>query len=330
MIITQRKTRSRLPSVILLAATACALAACTGELENAAPPANVLTFTIPGFDVPVGREIQRCYYYKVPSDVDLDIATLRMDTTAGSHHFQVYVSDVEDYPDGASEECFRIVDFERWHMVFASQSATLEWGLPQGVAVRLNAGQQLMIQTHYINTGALKTPGGVGGGTLTMVEAPPGSVKTHMGAIFGVNYDIHLPPHQKATADANCVFPREGKIAALTGHYHFFGKNFRAKIVDATGANDRDPFYEVAGFNELRFDTWPEAQAPVVPANSAINWHCDYENTSDKELVFGAQEVDHEHCNMFAFYYPAEPQEFRPCRNNDRDGDNRQDNGQTP
>lgn len=308
-------------AALLIAAT-CALTACTGELEDAPPPANEITFTIPPFDVPVGLEVQRCYYYKVPTDVDVDIDKLRMDTTLGSHHFQVYVGDGEDYPEGFSEECFRIVDFERWHMVFASQNETLEWAFPSGVAMRLKAGQQLMIQTHYINTGSLMTPGGIGGGTLTMVEADPATVTTHMGAIFSVNYDIHLPAHQMANAEASCMFPNGATLAALTGHYHFFGLDFEAHVMDTPTTMAPEPFYKVTDFKELRFDTWAQASAPVIPSNGGIDWKCNYFNTLDQELVFGAKETDHEHCNMFVFYYPAEPQEFRVCKKDDRDGTN--------
>ena len=280
-------------------------------------PASLRTFelVVPPFPVPAGQEVQRCYYMKFPSDVDVDVGSLTLDISPGSHHFQVYVND-ENLPDG-SEPCFQVVDFNRWHLTFATQTAAMGWTLPEGVAMHFKANQQVMIQTHYVNAGALSTPSGIGGGTLHFHEMK--GAKTHLGSIFAVNHDIHLPPHQMSSVDAMCPFDHDVKIAALSGHYHFTGLDFTATHWSPSGS-DPNPFYKVTGFSDLRFQTWAEADAPAFAAGTAIDWHCDYNNTNDYELVFGARESNHEHCNMFVFYWPAEPQEFRVCLKHDSDG----------
>lgn len=291
-----------------------ATAAATLLLSCGRRGARDFSLDVPPFPVPQGSEVQRCYYMKFPAGADVDIGSLDLATEPGSHHFQVYVND-EDLADG-SEPCFRVVDFTRWHLVFASQTSSMGWTLPDGVAMRFKAHQQVMIQTHYVNAGPLLTPTGIGGGRLTFHEAS--NVRTHLGAIFAVNHDIHLPPHQVSSADALCAFDRDVKLAALTGHYHFTGTDFLARKSD--GVTLGDPFYEVTGFSDLRFQTWATPDAPDFPAGTGIEWHCDYDNTNDTELTFGARESNHEHCNMFVFFYPAEPQEFRVCLKHDRDG----------
>jgi hypothetical protein len=290
--------------------------ACSAFTEAPESESWNYALTIPPFAVPAGKEVQRCYYMKFPSDLDVDVSALRLENQRGSHHYQVYVND-EDLPDG-SEECFRVVDFNRWHMIFATQTETMTWQLPERVGIRLKAHQQMMIQTHYINTGVLRTPSGIGGGTLRFRRAEAGAIDTHLGVIFGINHDIHLPPNARSQASARCPFDKDVTIAAVTGHFHFHGESFEARI--GTETNMGSAFYTVDGFPEPPFATYQNSQAPTIARGEAVDWRCTYMNTEPHEITFGAHETTHEHCNMFLFYYPAAPQEFRDCTKSDRDG----------
>jgi hypothetical protein len=49
-------------------------------------------------------------------------------------------------------------------------------------------------------------------------------------------------------------------------------------------------------------------QSPVmVPANGGLIYTCAYRNDTDFPITFGPHVEYEEHCNLFAYYYPADP-----------------------
>jgi hypothetical protein len=290
--------------VVLFGASICG---CS-EAEN-----STMAITIDPVEVPPGVESQKCHYLKAGTNTDLDIARVSVDFGRGTHHIQVYYGDSER-ADGV-EDCFQAVDFEKWHLLVASQRERIDWQLPEGVAFRIKAHQQLLVQVHFVNVTLLKTDGN-SGGTIRFERARQ-AVRHHMGSIFGQQRNIDIKPHSSATVFGICRLPeRDLKLAALAGHYHFRGRDFIAYRM-AHGAADGQEFYRTDVFAEPKFEMYSEPMS--FPVGERILWRCDYDNPDPLEIGFGPREVDQEHCNMFAFYYPAAaPQEFTPCVSFDR------------
>jgi hypothetical protein len=102
-------------------------------------------------------------------------------------------------------------------------------------------------------------------------------------------------------------------MGALAGHYHFTGKDFVASRLNADGTTGEE-FYRADSFAEPAFSIYGDTNPLKFDDGGRILWHCDYVNNQDIELPFGPKELTEEHCNMFAFYYPATgQQEFIPC-----------------
>ena len=134
-----------------------------------------------------------------------------------------------------------------------------------------------------------------------------------MGSIFGQQRAIDIKPFSSLSIDGICKLSHDISMGALAGHYHFKGRDFTAARLHADGSND-DPFYMTSNFAEPKFDIYDEANPLRFSAGERILWHCDYDNMTDAEVHFGPKELTEEHCNMFAFYYPAQgQQEFTPC-----------------
>jgi hypothetical protein len=259
--------------------------------------------------VPQGDEITECTYFKLPSKKDLAVNRVKIKVRGGSHHIHLYrpQDPTLDLANG-HETCNFALDFEVWQLVLASQSILLNWQLPPGIAFHFTAGEQLAAQTHFVDNGLLKSPPD-GWAAMNLYSIPEDEVTSYAGALFGQDKDVVVPAHSTATATTRCLFPKPVNLLALTGHYHFRGKEFTTNVWDGTSTGAE--IYHATGYKDPAFKRWGAGQMDNVPG---IEWTCTYQNDTDQDLTFGPFTDDNEHCNLFAFYYPAVGKnEFMTC-----------------
>jgi copper type II ascorbate-dependent monooxygenase-like protein len=260
--------------------------------------------------VPIGKEETGCHYLKLPSDVDLDVNRIQVAVTGGSHHIHLYrpYDQTLDLPDGY-EVCNHAVDFDVWELVVAVQLRRTDWELPPGVAFHFRKGEQLLVQTHFVNVGALETQG-EGIAIMNLQAADPGTVTDHAGAIFGQDKDVDVLPHSSPTMSAECVFPKALNLIGETGHYHFRGRHFSTYLWN--GGVRGDKIYDYDGYNDPPF----KVHDPAIEfaAGGALQWECHWVNDTGNEFKFGPFTDTNEHCNWFGFYYPTDaPDESITC-----------------
>lgn len=273
-------------------------------------PARGVQIKVSARPVPKGSEETLCHYLKLPSDVDIDVNRIQLNVGGGSHHIHLYraYDRDTDIPDGF-EVCNAAVDFEKWALVVASQLRKTDWELPAGVAFHLRAGEQLLVQTHFVNVGSLETSG-EGKVVMNLQDADPGTVTAYAGALFGQDKDVLVPPFSNVSQSATCTFPSPLKLFAQTGHYHFRGKKFHTYRWDDGGRGEE--IYSHEGYADPKF----QVQTPPLhfDADQGLEWECYWENPNDVEYRFGPFTDTNEHCNFFAFYYPtATPNESITC-----------------
>ena len=259
--------------------------------------------------VPSTSEITECTYFKNPSTKDMAVGRVRIEVEGGSHHIHIYrpVDHDMSVPDG-HETCDFALDFDVWQLVLASQSVSLDWRLPKGVAFMFRAGEQLLAQTHFVDNGLLSTPE-PGWATFNLYSMKRKKVKSFAGALFGQDRDVKVPAHSTAYATTKCVFPRPVKLLALTGHYHFRGVEFTVNSWD--GQTTGQELYRTVGYSDPSFLRYSGKHQPEVPG---LEWTCRYENDTDQEFTFGPFTDRNEHCNLFGFYYPTVGEsEFMTC-----------------
>lgn len=270
------------------------------------PPARGVQLAVTARAVPAGKEETSCHFFKMPADADFDVNRIQIAVTGGSHHIHLYrpYDSTLDVPDH-EENCDMAVDFDVWELVVATQLRKTDWELPPGVAFHFRAGEQLLMQTHFVNVGSLETQGN-GKVLMNLNEAEDGSVEHYAGALFGQDRDVVVPPLSTPTKAAECVFPNPLTIFAMTGHYHFRGRRFDSYRWDngQRGAG----FYHYEGYDDPLFTTWDVAAAPFFAAGQGFQWECYWENNDNREYTFGPFTDTNEHCNVFAFYYPTQTQ----------------------
>jgi hypothetical protein len=306
-----------------------------------------LTLSIPRFQVPTGGEVQDCYFIRVPDlggGRDLWVNRVQIALSSGSHHFNIYRvrqlyalspdlgTDVDldgipaRYVKGG--ECFNSSNFQDWPLVVNSQHSDpnappYDWQLPEGVAFKLQPGELLMLQPHFVNAGEQITPDGSGQVTVNFHRSPL-EQPIELGTLFATQQNIRIcqsAPNQ--VYSGTCRFPASDRttITAVNGHFHLRGRNFDIRTWD--GLSDERPpdsamFYESYRWQEPAMSTGLDV--PVV-AGGGIWWTCEYQWTppldgcdrvnaydrlqaNDCCYTFGPRVESQEHCNVFLYYYP--------------------------
>lgn len=266
------------------------------------PPARGVQLAITAHPIPKGTEETACHYLKLDSDVDLDVNRIQINVSGGSHHIHLYrpFDSTLDVPDGV-EVCNMAVDFDKWSLIVATQLRKTDWELPEGVAFHFRAGEQLLVQTHFVNVGSLETEG-EGKVLMNLNDADPGTITQHAGSLFGQDRDVDVLPLSNPTKSAICEFPKDLHLIAQTGHYHFRGRRF--STFEWFDGERGDEIYRFEGYNDPSF---LEYKPPLlIPAQHGLEWECYWENPNDVEYKFGPFTDTNEHCNLFGFYFPTE------------------------
>lgn len=306
---------------LLLAAAGASAIACDAEVDPTPDPAEIqldapksgVQLKTPIFDVAPGTERQHCYWFKLPSDVDLDVVKFEVRYLSGSHHMNLFQTD-KDMPDGEGD-CLRGVfspmGTNGYNLIVGSQSDSLDWQLPEGVAFKIKARKQLMLQTHYVNAATQNTPMGKGRVKVNLhTEVDKSKIKAHMGTVFANNVNINIPPRETRAFTTSCSMPKDVKVAALTGHFHSRGKTFSVNL-SPDGTSATDEIYRSRSWDEPPFKVLDPPAA--IPNGGAFQYTCEFTNPTENTIKFGPEVEKDEHCNLFAYVYPWDADEARYC-----------------
>jgi hypothetical protein len=239
-------------------------------------------------------EILDCHYLKAPNDAAAEIARIKADFPAGSHHVHVYHASV-DVPDHV-EPCTNI-DWTTWSLVVGVQTQPIDWQLPAGVTVPLAPHEQLMVQVHWLNTTAQPIDR-----EIDLAFYPTTQSTAHLGVVFGVSKDVYMVPGQSKSVGGWCPIEAGVNVAAVMGHFHGRGRHYSVDL-RKSGEPSGKVIYSAADEQTFEFQRF---DAPPVPApGEGLAYQCDYQNTTNGVITWGANTRTQEHCNMAAYYYPA-------------------------
>ena len=116
-------------------------------------------------------------------------------------------------------------------MIFGSGVGTDPFEFPEGVAVRLRAGQQLLLNLHLFNTSATELTGE--SGTRARLVDPASTVQEAESILAGT-LSLSLPPQQATTTHGSCRLTQSGTIFGVQPHMHQLGTHM--KVVVRTAA----------------------------------------------------------------------------------------------
>ncbi len=264
------------------------------------PPDKGFQISVGPFDVPVGREVQRDCYLKAPIDEPRWVKRIDVAYNKGSHHLLIFKNDTQSVPDHVGTE-FGLFLFEPWQLILGAQNEAVSQTLPPGIALPLQARQQMDFQLHYVNTGAQSTPTGRGKMVANFWYADPAEPASPPGFLFGAKLPFTLPAHQETTLSRAHIFHRDVRIFALEGHFHARGRRFRIYRWD--GRTKGDVVYQSEEWDDPAYEAY---DPPLeIKAGTGLLFEATYQNGTGRAIQQGPHAATEEHLFYWAWYYPG-------------------------
>lgn len=173
--------------------------------------------------------------------------------------------------------------------------------LPDDVAVKIAAGEVLIVNFHMLNA-TEKTIHGCYKQNLYGI--PDEQVKTEAGHMFYYNAFITVPARQRASAKMACPVSSDVTLAAQVSHMHKRGMGYKATLLDGdplAGGKAIETLYDGSEWDEPIARV--NSPALELKAGQWIQWQCDYLNDEDVNVSQG-QETTDEMCMFRGTYWP--------------------------
>ena len=260
-------------------------------------------------DVAPGAEGTRCLKVRLGNDGPVNIARIRNQLSAHTHHFVLsYVPDPSE-DEAPAFDCMPFRAPLAGGPLTVTQKADEQIDMPEGVGFTLAGNQLMHLEIHFINPGTEPTD--------VMAEADlfplSGDAPIQEAGFFiAGNLNINIPAHTQAhsSGDAFAAQPAALEGAhyyAITGHTHRFGTSVRVGVADGQSA-DTKWIYEPQPFN------WDAPQVEYlerplqVPAGGGFHLQCTWDNPTDITIRYGESALT-EMCFFWAYYYPRAAQQ---------------------
>jgi hypothetical protein len=221
---------------------------------------------------------------------DSYITSFRALAPQGTHHTVVTIGEATG-PDG-DFDCSAGTNDDA--MLFASGVGTDQFTFPPGVAVKITAGQQLLLNVHLFNASDATLTNSSG----TEVRLVPVSeVQNEAEMIFAGQVLLSIPPSgNPEKASGYCQMSADATILNVWPHMHTLGTHMK---VDINGSNViHDAAYD---FNEQT--NYPVTE--TVNQGDRVNVECTYINNTGSTVEFGDGTMD-EMCFAGFYRYPAQ------------------------
>lgn len=303
----RRAAPARAAAVCLAAMAGCTAPTPTTSGPSAIVTADALEIRTGLFTVPAASESLTCFYTALVTDRELAINGATGVQGPGGHHVTLYYTEAVREPGW--HPCSE-TEMASWKMVAGTggePGAGDDQSLPDGMAMRIPAGVQIVVQAHYINTSA--QPMDVED-SLSAPVLSPAEVDAY-AAMFVVHEDrFEVPARSAFESVSECVLGSELNIVLLMGHMHSAGRQFNLEIVREDGTVE--PLYQHAW--EGAFVSHPpvnryEAAAPLVlPAGTRLRQTCQWNNTTEGPLLFPS-----EMCDGVMFFFPDDGAGMQVC-----------------
>jgi hypothetical protein len=264
-------------------------------------------FYSPKITVPAGEEVIICSYLDYRAEGDLYIGSTSGQQMTGGHHSAVFVanspqSDYEPHECGDEEmQNYRFI-------AAAGGGGGQDTEMPDGVALRIEDGQQIVIQSHYINTGdeAIDVMDAV---DLELMEES--EVDTIVDSFAVIRSDFEVPADaENHEVVKTCELEQDMDMYMLLGHTHDYGVLFDFELL--RDGEDPELLYHATDGPLLRDN--PEIKFFDPPrqlkAGDTLRMTCQWTNTTDHSLAW-----PEEMCVGLMYYGPGDG--WLTCANED-------------
>jgi hypothetical protein len=268
------------------------------------------------------QEIFLCYYITLPNKTELDVGQFQSWMSPGSsHHFIVYeekggsVLNATPQPSGSIQSCG--VASGNWVYATSTPGAIVSSTMPAGVGLPFAAGEQIVLNMHFINTGSTALYPKV---KLNILTAK--NVQYKAGALVSFNTSINVPAATpsgpgKQTVNGTCTVTAGSKIFSMSTHTHkhataalvnFVSGGVSQEIVH-TGITATYPAEQRNGtgtdWEHPGVSLWKGPDFLTANSGDSFTYSCSYENTASSAVTVGETAASNEMCMAVGYYYPA-------------------------
>jgi hypothetical protein len=253
------------------------------------------SIAIEPWSIAPGEDKLWCKTMKMPGAADqvYDVSKIRVTMPEGSHHFILYRSS-DAVPDSFGE-CAEMGD--RRFVTGSQTPGTFETQFPEGKAMPLFGGEQLILESHYANASTDTITGSVDVDFFTM---PHDKVDDYLQTLLLVYDEFEIPPTTNGF-EAGTAYPEIPGVNVwmMSSHTHKRMTNFIAEETNggvSTEIYQNDDWH--APYQKI-FDP------PLVgKSNTQLGFRCTWNNETDHPIYFGPTTED-EMCILVITIFPA-------------------------
>ncbi len=236
-----------------------------------------------------GDEQFMCAVATVPGDVL--VRSFRAIAPVGTHHI------LGTLAAGGADGAFRCAPGTLSDvLLFASGTTAGSLELPPGVAMRIPAGAQVLVNVHLLNA-HLDPLSGTSG--IAVQTVPAGRVTEEAEMLLAGTSRFEIRPHSVTTATGRCQFRADATVTHLWPHMHLLGTRLRVThhghggavtLLDVPFAFDDQRHYAI--------------EPTLVRAGERLEVTCTWNNATDRVVTFGDSTLN-EMCFAGVVRYPA-------------------------
>lgn len=261
------------------------------DLRNALPAASARYFDVLGGEQVIAAGSEKMFCTDVVYEGE-DVAYDALEATQGKFgHHAVLLVPVKPRAPGTVTDCTDASTMKDFSLFAIGQA-----DVPKGHGGFLPKGKQLVIQSHYVNTG--KVPIRVRD-VLRIRTMPIAEVTTWMGVFVNTTDQIDIPPHAMGFSTTfDCPVTKDLALLVLGGHMHEWGARMEVSYVAPDGA--LTPVYKIDQWKAEYRDTPPvdlyTSKPRELKGGGQLRITCAWNNTSDQTLKFPS-----EMCVLFGY-----------------------------
>lgn len=237
---------------------------------------------------------ERYFCQRVTLTEDVYFSAIRAINPPGTHHTALTAEPgAARAPDGLSE-CRSALSPQG---IFGSGPGTDPVFYPDGVGLKLRAGQQLLLNLHVFNASAEILRGTSG---TEIVRTTPDTIEHVAESVLAGPARLNLPAGEETTVTGTCTMTRDTTLFAVQPHMHQLGIHMRgvaeSSIEGTKVLHDGDFDFE----QQLVY-----AIEPVqMRAGDKVSVACTFDNTTQAPVSLG-ESSNAEMCFLVLHRYPA-------------------------
>jgi hypothetical protein len=237
---------------------------------------------------------ERYFCQRVTLTQDVYFSAIRAINPPGTHHTALTAEPGTAFaPDGLTE-CGSALSPQG---IFGSGPGTDPVFYPDGVGLKLRAGQQVLLNLHVFNVSA-ETLRGTSG--TEIVKTTPDMIEHVAESLLAGPTFLNLPAGQETTVTGTCTMTQDTTLFAVQPHMHQLGIHMRG-VAESS----------VAGTKVLHdgaFDFEQQLVYAIEPvqmlAGDVVTVECTFDNTTQATVGLG-ESSNAEMCFMVLHRYPA-------------------------